>query len=368
VKDERTRRQNAAVLLRSSADRVHRLTSFVGFDGFVDGVYRVVREKHDDAMHQHFTRITEFGNYIVERDGASLSLELDMIDVKIGGNAPILANALALLGVETAVVAPVDTHDPMPTFADGPHLTHYSYGEPATTVALEFGGAKLLLADLSGANDLTWQTVRDRIGRSVLQQLVDGAAALAIVNWGELASAMSIWSGLLSDLMPAAPNMERTILFDLSDSSKRSAAEHAEVAALMRRFGAHGATVWSANAFEAKLLYDSVCEEKTSSTDERVRAIGLAAGLEWAVVHGDREAVGWDRRSDSISRVPISRIAAPVLTTGGGDNFNAGLLVARLLGFDMEHSLAIGNAAARCYVSDGASPSFERLIRDLEEQ
>ena len=50
----------------------------------------------------------------------------------------------------------------------------------------------------------------------------------------------------------------------------------------------------------------------------------------------------------------------PVLSTGGGDNFNAGLALGLLNGMEMGDCLAMGNAVSGWYVSHGASPTLEQ--------
>ena len=70
-----------------------------GFDGFIDTIVRVIKEKQDHKPSTLFSTIKEFGNYIVEKQGASLSLEIEERSSKLGGNMPIMANALGRLGI-----------------------------------------------------------------------------------------------------------------------------------------------------------------------------------------------------------------------------------------------------------------------------
>ena len=71
----------------------------MGFDGFVDTIVRVIRTSDWPGVYNYFQDISEFGHYIIDKQGKSCSLELDEQLVKIGGNMPITANALGNLGV-----------------------------------------------------------------------------------------------------------------------------------------------------------------------------------------------------------------------------------------------------------------------------
>ena len=61
------------------------------------------------------------------------------------------------------------------------------------------------------------------------------------------------------------------------------------------------------------------------------------------------------------------RIRAPVITTGAGDNFNAGICVAKLLDLPPKEQLNVGNRAAEYYVTNGYCANFQHVIREKEE-
>ena len=51
----------------------------------------------------------------------------------------------------------------------------------------------------------------------------------------------------------------------------------------------------------------------------------------------------------------------PRLTTGAGDNFNAGFCMGLLLGLTLEQSVMLGTATSGFYVRNMHSPSFDEL-------
>src|SRR5687768_11420325 len=71
-----------------------------GFDGFIDTIVKIIKNKQEHGHTTLFNTIDEFGNYIVEKKGTSLSLEIEERSMKPGGNLPITAHALGTLGVQ----------------------------------------------------------------------------------------------------------------------------------------------------------------------------------------------------------------------------------------------------------------------------
>nr|WP_243140929.1 MULTISPECIES: PfkB family carbohydrate kinase [Lactonifactor] len=56
----------------------------------------------------------------------------------------------------------------------------------------------------------------------------------------------------------------------------------------------------------------------------------------------------------------------PKLSTGGGDNFNAGLCFGLLQGLPLAESLRLGNATSGYYVRTGESPDVYRLYEFMQ--
>ena len=55
-------------------------------------------------------------------------------------------------------------------------------------------------------------------------------------------------------------------------------------------------------------------------------------------------------------------IKNPKIITGGGDNFNAGLLLGVLMGMDIEKAIHMGSALSCLYVQNGKSIKFNELM------
>jgi sugar/nucleoside kinase (ribokinase family) len=73
------------------------------------------------------------------------------------------------------------------------------------------------------------------------------------------------------------------------------------------------------------------------------------------VIHPHDSALAWE--GDDTWIVPTHFIEKPILSTGGGDTFNAGLCAGFLLDLPMESCLACANAGASYYITFGESPT-----------
>src|SRR5882672_1756121 len=72
----------------------------LGFDAFTDTILKVIRSKDDHHTTAYFKSISEFGEYIIRKGEKNFSLELEEVTTKLGGNMPIMANALAPFGTQ----------------------------------------------------------------------------------------------------------------------------------------------------------------------------------------------------------------------------------------------------------------------------
>ncbi len=84
--------------LREAAATVRSLRVLVGLDGFVDEIVSVVDKRHDFERFEPIRSIEALGRRIIAVAGHSSNLELVVRQVKLGGNGPILAGALAACG------------------------------------------------------------------------------------------------------------------------------------------------------------------------------------------------------------------------------------------------------------------------------
>src|SRR3954464_15257999 len=93
-------RAQCAAELATNASRVARMTAFVGLDGFVDEILHVVDKRESADKYLRLPTIAQLAERLAGAAGRSTNVELVGQLTKLGGNGPIMANALASFGLK----------------------------------------------------------------------------------------------------------------------------------------------------------------------------------------------------------------------------------------------------------------------------
>src|SRR4028119_189451 len=96
--------RNAAKALAAAAANLKDVKATVGLDGFVDEIIGVVDKRHNLEAYDALETIAAFGRRVSDAAGTSTNFELVVKQMKLGGNGPIMANALAAFGVGVTYV------------------------------------------------------------------------------------------------------------------------------------------------------------------------------------------------------------------------------------------------------------------------
>ena len=339
----------------------------LGFDGFVDTIIKLVHHHAPDGSSVYFDSMKNWGEYITGKVGKNFTIELTNQTVKLGGNMPIMANALANLGLSVNCVGAMGYPQIHPAF-DQVHkrCRLLSFSTPGLTQALEFKDGKIMLGNVDELNETNWATLKERLGLDLLINAYENSALIGMLNWGELTKSTSFWQGLLTEVFPKCNFKAKPILFfDSSDCSKRNHVEIKQMLSLVKQFSAFGSTIMGVNQNEAHLLYQLTCMDSVDSKDLSAIGSELIKKIDVTVLllHNRNEAVAVTRERQA--KLPSYLIEHPKLLTGAGDNFNAGFCYAYLLNFDLVDCLAAAHAVSNFYVRNGVSPSLENLIHFL---
>ena len=229
----------AQKLLANSA-RAAGLTAFVGLDGFVDEILHVVDQREDAGTYQRLPTIARFAERVAAAAGRSGNLELVPQITKLGGNGPIMANALASLGLKVTYLGTLGYPNLHPVFRDfAARAEVHSIAEPGTTDALEFEDGKIMLGKHASLKEVTWDNIQARYGLEKFTAKLNSADLVAFVNWTMLPYMSDIWEAILRDVCPALTAPRRLIFFDLADPEKRAPKDILHALDLIARFGRH---------------------------------------------------------------------------------------------------------------------------------
>ena len=370
-----SREQVCELTSRKLADAVptlHERRALVGLDGFVDEIIAVVDKRHANGSYDPVRTIDHLGRKIAGATGQSSNYELVVKQMKLGGNGPLMANALASAGMCVTYVGALGYPTVHPVFDDFTRkMTEVvSIAEPAHTDALEFEDGKLMLGKLTPLGEVTWDNILARLGRERLQQLMGQSQLIGMVNWTMLPHMSRIWAQMLDDVIPNAERHTRKLFVDLADPEKRTHEDILDAMKLLTRFQNQVDVVLGLNLKESVEIADVLGLPGRRDPEEAIEdnAAGIRAALNLAcvVIHPRRGAAAATETERATFAGPF--VQQPKISTGAGDHFNAGFCLGRVLGFNLVESLCAGVGLSGFYVRTGLSPTAQQLadfIADL---
>jgi hypothetical protein len=346
----------------------------VGFDGFVDSIADVVATRADDEHYTAFDTIDAFGARVREAAGKSANFEVYVKQVKIGGNGPIMANALCSYRYRVTAVGILGEgaiHSAFAPLASRAERV-ISLGAPAATDALEFADGKVMMVKSAPLKVVGYPRLLEACGGLAgVKELFRQPKGIATVNWTMTIGMTAMWARLCAEVLPGL-RADRPLWFiDLADPAKRT---HADIRA----------------GLDGMIALDRHVDVVLGLNEAECRQILAVLGLSWSAATSEWEsariACAAIRDRLGISRVMCHLVKSsacawqggsvgaegffepkPTITTGAGDHFNAGFLAALLAGLPPEACLQIGGATSGFYVRTGVSPTREQVCDFLHK-
>lgn len=358
--------------LSAVAGTVSSKTALVGLDGFVDTIVHPVAQRHGQG--ENFTAmntLAEFGERIVAAAGKSTNIELFPLMEKLGGNGPIMANALISGGVKTRYIGALGKPAIHPVFADFASKSNaVSIAAPGLTTAVECSDGKVMLGNTVSLDEVTYEALIKSMGEGAFQEVLAKADLIALVNWTMIPNMTALFVSLLDKVLPMLPPRDqRHWFFDLADPEKRSKGDLVNALKTMARFHQHGTVTIGLNLKEAQQVCDALAlgspGTDAAGLQEMARVIRQHLNVGTVVVHPKESAACATR--DGTWWVEGPYVEKPKITTGAGDHFNAGFSTGQLLGLSPEACLTVGACFSGIYVRTARSPSLndvDAFLRD----
>ena len=344
--------------------------SVVGLDGFVDTIVTPValRTAQGEAF-TPITTITEFGQRILGAAGKSTNIEFYPRMDKLGGNGPIMANALISAGGRLKYIGALGRTAIHPVFQElASRAEVISLADPAATTAVEFTDGKLMLGQMRSLDEIIFARIVEKLGAAGVNQLFASADLVALVNWTMIPNMTEIFESIVETVLPALPPRERIFFFDLADPEKRSREDLLKALAVIGKFEKFGRVTLGLNLKEAQQVWAALdfpaVNEDESGLRKMSADIRARLGLSTVVIHPKESAAC--ATAAGTAWVPGPYVDKPLITTGAGDHFNAGFSNAQLLGLSPEACLTVGVCTSGHYVRTGKSPSLSDLAAFLQ--
>ena len=345
--------------------------ALVGLDGFVDKIVAPVEKRHGlGDQFDPVPTIAEMGAKISAAAGKSANIELYPRFEKLGGNGPIMANAMLSLGMNVRYIGALGAPSVNPVFKEFAQQTKaISLCEPGITTALEFKDGKVMLGNTLSLENIDYAKMISQCGEGEFFELLSQSDLVSIVNWTMIPKMTGLLIDLLDKVLPNLPPRDtRNFFFDLADPAKRSDSDINEVLQVISRFQAHAEVTLGLNYNEGL----QVCEVlglKSGNKDENdlksmATEIRRKLGISTLVLHPVESAACATK--DGVWWSPGPYCENPKITTGAGDHFNAGFCSARLSGFSPLTSLALATCTSGHYVRTAQSPSPAQVIELLK--
>lgn len=353
--------------LRKLASHPPKVNAMVGFDGFIDHLQKPVHMRTRDGGIIYFPSIREFAAHLNDLAGKSGQVEIVTQQTKIGGNAPILAESLGALGIPVHCIGSVGAGQPENLFRNMHRLVElHAVTNPGISSALEFSDGKIILSDLVGFAQYDWPLIVSSIGLDKLTSMAAGSRVIALVDWANLPHATNIWKGLLEEVIARIPShTRRDFFFDLCDPSRKSKQDISEVLTLIGSYSAYGKVTLGVNENELDSLWRSFHGDgPLPGLTEMGHDLFERMGIDSLLVHPINKSILFTRKYNVEMKGRL--VKQPKITTGAGDNFNAGYCLGLITGLEPSARLLLGMAASGAYVENGKSPDVDDLIAYTE--
>ena len=364
-------RIRCAAELESAAARVRQMTAFVGLDGFVDEILHVVDKRHNADSYDRMPTIGKLAERLAGAAGKSTNIELVNQLTKLGGNGPIMANALASIGLRVTYLGNLGYPNLHPVFAEFAQRAEvHSIAQPGLTDAVEFEDGKIMLGKHTYLKDVNWTNITARFGKEKFAAKFASADLVGFVNWTMLTNMSDIWAAVLQEICPALPleGKKRTLFFDLADPEKRTAEDVQRALDLILEFRRYFNVILGLNEKEAHEIARVFGFNKGDGSKEALVKLALQiherVPVSTLVVHPVQYAL-------SITQGQVSLLdglytSKPRITTGAGDHFNSGFCLGKLLGLPDDLALLIGVTTSGYYVIKAQSPALPDLARAMK--
>ncbi|MHA1871102.1 MAG: PfkB family carbohydrate kinase [Promethearchaeota archaeon] len=361
-------------------DVIKEKTVFLGFDGYIDSLYSLVRIREDATHFTPMESMKEFADRILEAAGSSCNIERVLKKEIAGGFGPNTGRAISHLGASVILVGAFGYPHLHNEFKEYPkNVKLYSVQNYGRTAGFEFNDGKVMTTYFGPINELTWDLILSRLPRDQLIDLIEKSNAIGQGHWALVPNMSSYWQHFIEDIFPSISNIkDKLFMVDVADLKKRKHADINNMIKLLQKIEDFMPTVLSMNDRETKDISEVITAEDSEFKSEHLKPIknrddyiefnknlNDVLGLSYIVTHDPHFATITTKTGHFW--VTEGYTSTPRFTTAAGDHFNGGVMLGLTLGLKPEEAITLGNAYTAAFVRTGISANFDQLYNFIQK-
>ncbi len=357
--------------MKKYADFLHNLKGkiLLGCDGFVDETYEIVQVRKSQTDFAPMKKLREFGELIVARGDGGVGVELVPKRRCEGGFAINTGRVAALLGLKPRLPGLYGGQSIDPAYVQFEKICELvSLGDPALTIALEFGDGKILMSNLEAVSNLNWSDFKKHFGEKKLQELFADVDILGLGYWSLTANFDDLFKGFMEQYTSITP--PRRMFFDFADIKKKSSESFIKSLELIKSFNSKIPMTFSMNEHEALELFSRIGVERPELTPTAIASALTVArkkiGFDELVVHTSEFGCA-SNTTEGEAHAIQERQTNVIRLAGAGDSFNGGFLCASLSDLPLKERLVVANAVTAFFVTHATPPNKEELLAQIEK-
>ncbi len=341
----------------------------LGCDGFVDETYEIVEVRKSQSEFTPMKKLKQFGELLVERANGGVGVELVPKRRCEGGFGINTGRVAACLGLRPRLPGLYGSKTIDPAYEQFKDICELaSLGDPALTIALEFGDGKVLMSNLEAVSNLTWADFEKHFGEKKLKEMFTGVDILGLGYWSLTANFDDLFRGFMQQYETLTP--PRRMFFDFADIKKKSSESFIRSLELIRSCSGKIPMVFSLNEHEVLELFTRIGVEPPELTPKAISsALTLARakiGFHELIVHTPEFAAA-SSATEGEAYALQERQTKVIRLAGAGDSFNGGYLCASLGNLSLKERLVVANAVTAFFVTHGTPPNKEELLAQIEK-
>ncbi len=355
-------------------------TVFLGFDGYIDSLFSMVSSRIDSDNWKKMESMTEFGSRITDAAGSSCNIERVLKKKLAGGFAPNIARALSNIGSKVILAAAMGYPNIDPLFKEySDRVQLISIKEMGLTAGFEFDDGKVMCTDFGNINQITWDTIMERIPRDEFIGLIEKSDGIGQGHWSLMPHMNNYWEHFIEDIYPNVSNIKNKIfLVDPADLKKRTNKDINKMLQLLQKIDEFLPVILSMNDRETIDVSNVLSSEDTLFNNNKIKSIkskddyvdfgkklNEVLNISYVVTHDPHFATITTK--DNHYWVTEGYTSKPRFTTAAGDHFNGGVLLGLLCDLKPEESIVVGNALTAIFVRTGVSTGPKEIKRFIDE-